>query len=387
MNVNKKPLRQSRKIDQSLLWAIILLAAFGILMVYSSSVAWEAFDRDSRSFIRDPLRLVGRHVINVAAGSVFALAAFFAGMSFWQRFSTQILFLSIALLGVVGFWAKEVNGARRWLNLWMFNVQPSEMFKLAVILYLSAFFCRRADVLQQKKSMWFPCIVLGIGLGLVLAEPDLGATFITAVIAFGLFFLANLPKSWFFTGLAAGAAGLVVTVFAMPYRISRMMVFLDPWAQAFDKGYQTTHALMGIARGGWTGLGLGAGLEKRFYMTSNETHTDFIFTTVGEEFGMAGILLMIFAYGWLCWRAFSIGRKARDLEKFFNAYVAKGIGIWIGIQSFFHMGVNIGALPPKGLPLPLVSYGGSITIVVLVACGILLRIDYENRMKVLGFSK
>ena len=249
MNVNKKPLRQSRKIDQSLLWAIILLAAFGILMVYSSSVAWEAFDRDSRSFIRDPLRLVGRHVINVAAGSVFALAAFFAGMSFWQRFSTQILFLSIALLGVVGFWAKEVNGARRWLNLWMFNVQPSEMFKLAVILYLSAFFCRRADVLQQKKSMWFPCIVLGIGLGLVLAEPDLGATFITAVIAFGLFFLANLPKSWFFTGLAAGAAGLVVTVFAMPYRISRMMVFLDPWAQAFDKGYQTTHALMGIAGG------------------------------------------------------------------------------------------------------------------------------------------
>ncbi|MDO4877982.1 MAG: putative lipid II flippase FtsW [Neisseria sp.] len=386
MNMKKKPLRQSRKIDQSLLWVMILLVSFGILMVYSSSVVWVGFDKASHAFIKDPFALVGKHIAFVAIGLVLALLAFAAGMRFWERASLWVLMVSIALLAVL-LLGPEVNGAKRWLDLKVFKVQPSEIFKLGVILYLAAFFCRRADVLGEKKSMIFPGGAVGAGLGFVLLEPDLGATVILMMIAFCMLFLANLPAKWFGTGLAAGAVGLVVAILASPYRIKRVMVFIDPWAQAFDKGYQTTHALMGIARGGWTGLGLGAGVEKRFYMTNNETHTDFIFTTIGEEFGMVGILLVIAAYAWLCWRAFVIARKARDLEKFFNAYVAKGIGIWIGIQSFFHMGVNIGILPPKGLPLPLVSYGGSMTVVMLVAFGLLLRIDYENRMKVLGFDK
>ena len=176
-------------------------------------------------------------------------------------------------------------------------------------------------------------------------------------------------------------AALIMT---STYRMKRITGYLDPWADPLDKGYQLTHSLMAIGRGGWTGVGLGASLEKRFYLP--EAHTDFILAVIGEEFGFVGMMLLTACYVWLVWRAFSIGKMARDAEQFFGAYVAKGVGIWLGIQSFFNIGVNIGLLPTKGLTLPLMSYGGSALMVMLVALALLLRVDYETRRVMRGFK-
>ena len=181
-----------------------------------------------------------------------------------------------------------------------------------------------------------------------------------------------------------GLVAMIMLVLFEPYRLARVTGFLDPWADPLGKGYQLTHSLMAIGRGGWFGVGLGASLEKRFYLP--EAHTDFILAVIGEEFGFIGIMVLMFCYIWLMVRAFSIGKQARDLELFYSSFVAKGIGIWIGIQSFFNIGVNIGLLPTKGLTLPLLSYGGSAIIVILICIALLLRVDYENRRVMRGFK-
>ncbi|KES12750.1 Bacterial cell division membrane protein, partial [Snodgrassella alvi SCGC AB-598-O11] len=201
------------------------------------------------------------------------------------------------------------------------------------------------------------------GLGLIMLEPDFGSFVVVSVIAVGLLFLAGLPFRWFMAVVGFGLLAMVMLVLFEPYRMARVAGFLDPWADPLGKGYQLTHSLMAIGRGGWFGVGLGASLEKRFYLP--EAHTDFILAVIGEEFGFVGILVLMFCYIWLVVRAFSIGKQARDLELFYGSLVAKGIGIWLGIQSFFNIGVNIGLLPTKGLTLPLLSYGGSAVMIIL----------------------
>ena len=270
------------------------------------------------------------------------------------------------------------------LNLGLINVQPTEIFKLAIILYLSSFFTRRAEVLKEFKKVWFAGIPVGLGLGLIMLEPDFGSFVVITVIALGLLFLAGLPFRWFMAVVGFGLVAMIMLVLFEPYRLARVTGFLDPWADPLGKGYQLTHSLMAIGRGGWFGVGLGASLEKRFYLP--EAHTDFILAVIGEEFGFIGIMVLMFCYIWLMVRAFSIGKQARDLELFYSSFVAKGIGIWIGIQSFFNIGVNIGLLPTKGLTLPLLSYGGSAIIVILICIALLLRVDYENRRVMRGFK-
>ena len=218
----------------------------------------------------------------------------------------------------------------------------------------------------------------------MMVQPDFGSCVVVTVVAMGMLFLAGFPWKYFVMMLAAAMTGMVSLIAIAPYRMARVSAFLNPWEDPLGKGYQLTHSLMAIARGEWFGVGLGASLEKRFYLP--EAHTDFIFAVIGEEFGFMGMCLLVFCYGWLVFRAFSIGKQARDLELFFSAYVAKGIGIWLGIQSFFNIGVNIGILPTKGLPLPLMSYGGSSVVVMLLCMTLLLRIDYENRQKMRGYQ-
>ena len=229
-----------------------------------------------------------------------------------------------------------------------------------------------------------PGVPVGAGLGLIMLEPDFGSFVVVTVVALGLLFLAGLPWRWFLMMVGAGLLSMIGLIAMAPYRVARVTAFLNPWEDPLGKGYQLTHSLMAIARGEWFGVGLGASLEKRFYLP--EAHTDFILAVIGEEFGMAGICVLIFCYGWLVWRAFSIGKQARDLELYYGAFVAKGVGIWLGIQSFFNIGVNIGLLPTKGLTLPLMSYGGSAVIVMLVSMTLLLRVDYENRLKMRGYK-
>lgn len=368
-----------RKFDVSLLWMVILMTVFSLVMIYSASIAYAAGEEGTKwSFVLKQAAFV--------AGSVAVCggAALFMPMYRWKKFTPWYLIGCFVLLCAVLVLGREINGARRWIHLGPVNLQPTEMFKLAVVLYLSSFFTRRVEVLKQAKKILFPGAVVGIGLALMMLQPDFGSFVVVTVVAMGMLFLAGFPWKYFVMMLAAAMTGMVSLIAVAPYRMARVSAFLNPWEDPLGKGYQLTHSLMAIARGEWFGQGLGASLEKRFYLP--EAHTDFIFAVIGEEFGFLGMCILVACYVWLVVRAFSIGRQARDLDLTFGAYVANGIGVWIGIQSFFNIGVNIGILPTKGLPLPLMSYGGSAVVVMLVCITLLLRVDYENRKKMRGYQ-
>lgn len=364
--------------DRSLLWVVILMSAFSLLMIYSASIV-EAVHETGSSW-----HYVRRQVGFLAVGVLAGLTAFAANMQRWRLHSKKFLLFSLFLLGLVLVVGRDINGATRWINLGPVNLQPTEIFKLAVIVYMADFFMRRSDVLRNLKKVIWVGIPLGFGLGLILLEPDFGSIVVTTVIALGLLFLADLPKKWFGVTVVSSMVVLAGILLAAPYRVARLMSFADPFADPYGKGYQLTHALMGIARGEWFGVGIGSSIEKRFYLP--EAHTDFIFAIIGEEFGFLGLCLLVAAYGWLVWRAFAIGKRARELELMFGSFVAQGIGIWIGIQSFFNIGVNTGLLPTKGLTLPFMSYGGSSVVIMMVCVGLLLRVDYDNRRAQNGLS-
>lgn len=378
--LDRKVLKNGHKFDQSLLWMLVLLVSFGLLMVYSASVAWAGYNGGNQ------WQVVEKQAQFVAGGLVFAVLAFCVKMSVWRKASLWLLSANIFMLLLVLIVGREINGAKRWIDLGLFSYQPSETYKLAIILYLAAFFNRRAEVLKNLKRMVFPGGAIGVGLALILVEPDLGAMVVASLIGLGLLFLADLPKKWFAVAVITGTAVIIGAVLIEPYRMARVVSFLEPFQDPHGAGYQLTHSLMASARGQWFGTGLGASLDKRFYLTESEAHTDFIFAVISEEWGFFGMCMLVFCYGWLVWRAFSIGKQARDLELFFSSFVAYGIALWLGVQSFFHIGVNIGLLPTKGLTLPLVSYGGSAAVVMLVSMALLLRVDYENRRKMRGYK-
>ena len=376
--LDRKILKSGHRIDQSLLWMVVLMVSFSLLMIYSATIAYAAQDGGEKWFY------LIRQALFLTAGAAAGGAASQIPMVRWKKWTPTILVFSLILLVAVLFLGREINGARRWIHIGPVNMQPSEIFKLAVILYLSSFFTRRAEILKQFKKVWFVGLPIVFGLWLLMLEPDFGSVVVVAVIFLGLLFLAGLPNKWFVLVIGVSLVGLSLLILLEPYRMARVAAFLNPWEDPLGKGYQLTHSLMAIARGEWFGVGLGSSLEKRFYLP--EAHTDFILAVIGEEFGFVGICVLVFCYCWLVWRAFSIGKQARDLELFFSAFVAKGIGIWLGIQSFFNIGVNIGLLPTKGLTLPLMSYGGSAVIVMLVCMALLLRVDYENRLKMRGYK-
>ena len=353
------------------------MTAFSVTMIFSASIEHAEFNYQDRYYF------VERQLIFLSIGYAVLLAMLKTPTRTLHKFMWLILGISFLLLIGVLF-GREINGAKRWINIGPFNIQPTEIFKIAIILYLASFLTRRVDILTKFSKVWFVGIPIGLGLGLIILEPDFGSFVVVSVIAVGLLFIGGLPMGWFMAIVALGAGAMVTLIVSSPYRMHRITGFLNPWEDPFGKGYQLTHALMAFARGEWLGVGLGGSVEKRFYLP--EAHTDFIAAVIGEELGFAGLILLIGCYMWLVWRSFSIGKQARDLEQYFSAYTAKGIGIWIGIQSFFNLGVNLGLLPTKGLTLPLMSYGGSAVIVMLMCVGMLLRIDWENRRIMRGYK-
>ncbi len=370
-------LKNGETFDWSLLWMIVLMTAFSVTMIFSASIEHAEFNYQDRYYF------VERQLIFLTLGYTVLLAMLKTPTRTLHKFMWLILGFSFLLLIGVLF-GREINGAKRWINIGPFNIQPTEIFKIAIILYLASFLTRRVDILTKFSKVWFVGIPIGLGLALIIFEPDFGSFVVVSVIAVGLLFIGGLPMGWFLAIVALGATAMVGLIWTSPYRMHRVTAFLNPWEDPFGKGYQLTHALMAFARGEWLGVGLGGSVEKRFYLP--EAHTDFIAAVIGEELGFAGLILLISCYMWLVWRAFSIGKQARDLEQYFSAYTAKGIGIWIGIQSFFNLGVNLGLLPTKGLTLPLMSYGGSAVIVMLMCMGILLRVDWENRRIMRGYK-
>jgi cell division protein FtsW len=305
----------------------------------------------------------------------------------WQQAAPYLFLLGVLLLLVVlipGI-GKEVNGSQRWLSLGLFNLQPSELMKLLVMLYAADYTVRKAALMHSFRKGFLPMLMVMLLVGgLLLREPDFGAFVVVTVIAMGVLFLGGMNWKLFAALIMLLIIGFVLLIWSSPYRLQRVLGFMDPWSDPFGKGYQLSHALIAFGRGEWFGVGLGASVEKLFYLP--EAHTDFLLAVIAEELGFAGVIAVVALFAWLTWRAFAIGNQAARLERYFSALVAQGVGLWIGAQAAINMGVNMGVLPTKGLTLPLLSFGGSGIVANCCALAILLRVDYENRQMMKGLS-
>lgn len=370
--------------DQPLIWVVVLLMLFGMVMVYSASISLP--DSPKYASYKNSHFLI-RQTIFVAASLCCALIVFRVPISTWQRWApylfvvTLILLLLVLVPGV----GKGVNGAKRWLSFKVFNLQPSELMKLFVVLYAADYTVRKQQFMHKLTKGFMPMAgaVAIVGL-LLLLEPDLGAFGVIVCIVMGILFLGGINGIWF-SGIGAILVGIfgAVIIFS-PWRRERIFAYLNPWdeANALGKAYQLSHSLIAFGRGELFGVGLGGSVEKLHYLP--EAHTDFLLAVIGEELGFAGVLIVVVMFYWIIKRAFEIGRQAIALDMTFAGLVAKGVGIWIGVQTFINMGVNLGLLPTKGLTLPLMSYGGSGVLINCVGLAILLRIDYENRILMRG---
>jgi cell division protein FtsW len=353
--------------------AALVLLGLGLVMVASASL--HLGDR-----LGDSFHYVSRHLFALALGTFGALMVSQIPTRWWARASTPLYFLGLASLALVlvpGV-GKEVNGAVRWIAVGPFNLQTSEYMKLFLVLYLAGYLVRRrAEVTHSFWAFFKPMILLLLAAMLLMAQPDFGTAVVLLATALGMLFLGGAPL-WQFAALVLSAlAGLAALVFVSPYRLERVTSFLNPWSDPFGSGYQLSQALIAFGRGEWFGVGLGNGIQKQFYLP--EAHTDFLMAVVGEEFGLVGTLTVIALFGVLIWRAFAVGAAAEARGAPFGGHVAYGLGLWLGMQAFVNIGVNVGALPTKGLTLPFMSYGSNSLIVCVVAVGMLYRIHLENR--------
>lgn len=363
--------------DLTLIWVILMLLAFGLVMVYSASVA---FAESSKAFGYNSTYFLIRQSIYICLGLLASVVVFQIPMAWWQKMSPYLFLGGLALLIMVlipGI-GKVVNGSRRWISLLVMNLQPSELMKLFIAMYASDYAIRRATNMHSFTKGFLPMLGVMVLVGvLLLLEPDFGAFAVTAAIAFSIMWLGGVHVKIFMGLLAALPLAIIGLVVMAPYRLERMKGFMDPFADPFDTGYQLSHALIAFGRGEFWGVGLGGSVEKLLYLP--EAHTDFLLAVVAEELGFVGVTIILLLFAWVVMRAFSIAKEAVENERYYSALLAQGIGVWIGAQSFINMGVNMGLLPTKGLTLPLLSYGGSGILANCVAIAVLLRIDFENR--------
>ncbi|MCB4363729.1 putative lipid II flippase FtsW [Hydrogenophaga taeniospiralis] len=370
--------------DQPLLWVVMALMAWGLVMVYSASIALP----DNPRFANYAhTHFVLRHGLFILIGLVASLIVFQVPMQSWERFAPWLFALSLLLLVLVllPFIGKGVNGARRWFSLGLISFQPSELAKLTVLLYAANYMVRKMEVKERFFRAVAPmAVALGVVGMLLLAEPDMGAFMVIVVIAMGILFLGGVNARMFFLIALVVVGAFALMVMMSEWRRERIFAYLDPWSEAYalGKGYQLSHSLIAFGRGEIFGVGLGGSVEKLHWLP--EAHTDFLLAVIGEEFGLIGVLIVIGLFLWLTRRIMHIGRQAIALDQVFAGLVAQGVGLWIGFQAFINIGVNLGALPTKGLTLPLMSYGGSAILLELVALAIVLRVDYENRQMMKG---
>ena len=370
----------SRYIDRDLLLALLALVGIGIVMLGSASL-WVAERQYGNAF-----HYLYRQIAFLAVGGFLAIAIYQIRLNFWQSMGVKLLPIVLLLLLAVlipGI-GTEVKGSRRWLNFGVFAVQVSEMVKPIMILYLAGYLVRHGKNLATSPSyqpLVIPLVVLGLIGGLLILEPDFGSTVIVITVGLAMLFLGGVPWKRLAI-LFVGAVAVMVPLAMMGYRGARLEAFWDPWGHELGKGYQTVHALMSIGDGGWFGNGLGAGVQKLFYLP--EAHNDFIFAVLAEEFGFIGMVVVLALFGWLVYRAFVIGFQADKHGQHFGAYVAYGIGFWMGFQVILHVGVNLAVLPPKGLTLPLISYGGSSLLMTLVAMALLMRVHRDTQITLFG---
>lgn len=384
INVVKPGRTRMPVLDLNVVMVAVSLVLFGLLMVYSASIALADGPRYANYGRYD---FVLRHGIFISLGFIGAIFAFSIPMKVWEKLAVPLFLLCMLLLVIVlipGI-GREVNGARRWLPLGIVNFQPSELMKLAICLYAAAYTVRKQEHMKSFSRGFLPMAFALAAVGIVLLlEPDLGAFIVIVAIAVGLLFIGGLNGRLFSALIGILLTSFVMLIWLAPWRRERLFAYLDPWNadNIYGSSYQLSHSLIALGRGEWFGVGLGASVEKLHYLP--EAHTDFIVAVIGEELGLVGVLALISAFIFLIWRAFDIGRQAFAMERIFNGLVAQGVALWFAIQSFINIGVCVGLLPTKGLTLPLVSYGGSSIVMNMAAMALLLRVDYENRNMMRG---
>lgn len=375
---------QASRFDHALLAVVLILVVWGVVMVYSATIAMP--DNPRFANYTHNYFLV-RHAASIAVALLAAVIAFQVPLETWERIAPLLFIASLCLLMAVllPFIGKGVNGAKRWISLGVTNFQPSELAKFSAVLYAAGYMVRKIELKEDFiRAVWPMAAAVGIMGSLLLAEPDMGAFMVIAVIAMGILFLGGVNARMFFLISSVLVAAFALMIAFNDYRRARIFAYLDPWSEhnALGKGYQLTHSLIAIGRGEIFGVGLGGSVEKLHWLP--EAHTDFLLAVIGEEFGLVGVLLLLGLFLWLTRRLIHIGRQAVALDRVFAGLVAQGVGIWMGFQAFINMGVNLGALPTKGLTLPLMSYGGSAILINLIALAVVLRVDYENRQLMQG---
>jgi cell division protein FtsW len=370
--------------DQALVWVTVALLAWGLVMVYSASIAMPENPRFAKY---THTYFLVRHVMWLVLSFMAALLAFQVPIATWEKAAPMLFVVSLVLLGAVliPYVGKVVYGARRWIAIGPLGFQPSELAKFTVLLYAADYMVRKMEVKERFFRAVLPmgAAVAVVGV-LLLLEPDMGAFMVIAVIAMGILFLGGVNARMFFLIATVLMVAFAMMIATSEWRRERIFAYLDPWSEknALAKGYQLTHSLIAVGRGEIFGVGLGGSVEKLHWLP--EAHTDFLLAVIGEEFGLVGVICVIGLFFWLTRRMMHIGRQAIALDRVFAGLVAQGVGIWMGFQAFINMGVNLGALPTKGLTLPLMSYGGSAILVNLVALAVVLRIDHENRLLMHG---
>jgi len=368
--------------DYNLFWAALILLGLGLVMVYSSSVDSAAASKLSNY---ENYYYLVRQSIYILLGFILGYICFLIPIYFWQRTAPYLFIVGLILLVIVlipGI-GREVNGSRRWISFIFFNFQPSEIVKLFTIMYASDYVLRKSKQMRTIIKGFLPMLGVIVLTGfLLLLEPDFGALAVITLIAMGILFLGGLTYKIFFSLLIFAPISIYFLIISSPYRMERIVGFLDPWSDPFGKGYQLTHSLIAFGRGEIFGVGLGGSVEKLQYLP--EAHTDFILAVLGEEFGFVGVTIVIVLFAYLVLRMFGIAKESIQNKKHFAALMAQGVGLWFGVQGIINMGVNLGLFPTKGLTLPLLSYGGSSILMNMIALAIVLKIDHENRKNMRG---
>jgi len=363
--------------DFWLVSSLVLIISIGLIMVATASIS--AADKE----FGDPLYYFWNQGQSIILGLFLILFFLKMPILYLQTLSRVLLIVAIALLvlTLIPGLGKEVNGSMRWIQLGTKSFQAAELVKFFIITYLAGYLVHHRESVQTELAGFLkPVFILAVISILLLKQPDYGSCVVLCATALGMLFLAGAPLGRFFIWLPTFIVALACLILLSPYRMQRLMSFRDPWGDQYENGYQLTQALIAFGRGDWTGVGLGGGIQKLFYLP--ERHTDFIFSVLAEEFGLIGTILIIFLYLFIVWRAFMIGKIAENAKKYFSAYLAYGIGLIIGLQAYINIGVNMGVLPTKGLTLPFISYGGNSMLVYCILFGVLLRIEYENRRNV-----
>ena len=368
------PVDGTRFADRSLLVAIIGLALFGAVMIASASVAFSA-DRYG-----NPFHFVTRQLFFLGVGAVAGVFLYRLPLALWEKYGPYMIIgslVALALVLVPGI-GREVNGSRRWIDLGIITIQVSETVKLLIIVYLAGYLVRRGHLVQSTFGGFLrPLVLMGVVCTLLLLEPDFGASVVIVGTALLMLFVAGVRFTQFAALVAVVGTIGALLIAVSPYRMRRFASFLDPFSDPFDSGFQLTQSLIAIGSGGITGVGFGQSVQKLFYLP--EAHTDFLFAIIAEELGLVGALALVCVYGFIVVRCFRLSAEAEGQGNRFGGHVALGIGIWIGLQAFINLGVNMGMLPTKGITLPLVSYGGSSAVVFAATFALLLRIETDVR--------